>query len=168
MAVMTAPSTTFERRNIAAPWGHVYAVATDDGIASLHFDGATLGVDQTEGVATPLTSLHLDVLERELAEYFAGERTSFDVPLDLSRVKGFRADVLVAMQRIEYGTTASYTELAAAAGRPAAVRAAASGCATNPVAIIVPCHRVLRSDGTLGGYAGGLDVKQLLLALEQR
>jgi len=168
MAVLAASIATFERRDMKAPWGLVHAVATDVGIASLHFDGESLGADQSDGMATALTSLHLDVLERELAEYFDGDRRTFGVPLDLSRVKGFRADVLVAMQRIPYGKTESYSELAAAAGRPAAVRAAASGCATNPVAIIVPCHRVLRSDGTLGGYAGGLDVKQLLLALEER
>jgi len=88
------------------------------------------------------------------------------VELDWGATSGFRRRALEAMAAIPYGRTLTYTELAAAAGNPAAVRAAGSACATNPWPVIVPCHRVLRTDGTLGGYLGGLDMKRGLLALE--
>lgn len=102
----------------------------------------------------------------QLAEYFAGTRTAFTIALDLSRVPGFRGEVLEAMARIPHGATVSYAELARAAGRPTAVRAAGSACATNPVPVIVPCHRVVRSDGRLGNYGGGVPMKRDLLRME--
>jgi methylated-DNA-[protein]-cysteine S-methyltransferase len=108
----------------------------------------------------------LELAAREIDEYFAGRRTRFDLPLDLRLATGFRRLVLTCLPGIGYGTTASYAALAAAAGHPRAVRAAGTACATNPLPVVVPCHRVIRSDGTLGGYAGGAAVKQALLTLE--
>lgn len=108
----------------------------------------------------------LDPAVRELEEYFAGTRRHFDVPLDHRLTAGFRADVLAQLPLIHYGRTASYAQVAQAAGNPRAVRAVGSACGANPLPIVVPCHRVVRSDGSLGGYAGGLDAKRVLLALE--
>ena len=103
---------------------------------------------------------------RWLAEYFAGERRDFVLPLDLRLAHGFRRAVLGHLMLINYGHTQSYAEVAAATGRARAVRAVGTACATNPMPVVVPCHRVLRSDGTLGGYIGGLEAKATLLSLE--
>ena len=110
----------------------------------------------------------LDQVAREIDDYFAARRRGFDVPLDLQLAHGFRRDVLDRLQEIEYGRTASYAAVATAAGNPRAVRAVGTACATNPLPIVIPCHRVVRSDGTAGGYAGGPAAKQTLLALESR
>jgi methylated-DNA-[protein]-cysteine S-methyltransferase len=101
----------------------------------------------------------------QLGRYFAGELEEFDVVLDWSLAHGFHRACCEAMMRIPYGTTVTYAELAASAGSPRAVRAAGQACATNPIAIIGPCHRVLGTTG-FGGYGGGLDQKRALLALE--
>jgi methylated-DNA-[protein]-cysteine S-methyltransferase len=103
---------------------------------------------------------------RELDEYFAHDRRDFATPLDWRLVRGFRRDVLRATAQIPYGRTASYREIAAGAGSPNAVRAAGTALATNPLPIVVPCHRVLRTGGGLGQYRGGADAKAWLLQLE--
>jgi methylated-DNA-[protein]-cysteine S-methyltransferase len=103
---------------------------------------------------------------RELDEYFGGRRRSFDVPLDWRLCAGFRREVLRAAARIPYGRTATYRDVAAAAGRPSAFRAAGTALSTNPLPIVVPCHRVLPAGGGLGGYRGGAEAKARLLALE--
>lgn len=109
----------------------------------------------------------LDEVRRELDEYFAGHRRRFDVDVDLRLARGFRRTVLELLyDRVVFGETRSYRELAALAGSPNASRAVGSAMATNPIPIVVPCHRVLRTGGQLGGYGGGLDVKRYLLALE--
>lgn len=108
----------------------------------------------------------LDTAARQLEEYFAGARRRFDLPLDLRLATGFRRAVLSRLPAIGYGQTASYATVAAAAGRPRAVRAVGTACATNPLPIVVPCHRVIRSDGSPGRYLGGPAAKQLLLGLE--
>ena len=105
-------------------------------------------------------------LVAELEEYFAGRRRDFDVPVDLRLARGFRREVLGRLREIPYGSTRSYAAVAATAGRPRAVRAVGSACATNPLPIVVPCHRVVRSDGTPGGYLGGAETKAFLLRLE--
>ncbi|KQB87244.1 methylated-DNA--[protein]-cysteine S-methyltransferase [Corynebacterium lowii] len=102
----------------------------------------------------------------QLEEYFAGRRRTFDVPLDWGASSGFRLRVQRHLLSIGYGHTSSYGEIAAALDAPRAARAVGSGCRTNPLPIIAPCHRVLRSDGSLGGYAGGLAAKEWLLRLE--
>lgn len=108
----------------------------------------------------------LDPVAREIDEYFAKVRRAFDVPLDLSLSRGFRRLVQTHLPEIGYGQTRSYRDMAEVVGNPKAVRAVGTACATNPLPIVVPCHRVLRSDGTLGGYIGGLEAKTALLKLE--
>lgn len=110
---------------------------------------------------------HLAPVAQQVREYLAGTRTTFDVPLDLRLATGFRRTVLERLRAVGYGRTVSYAALAQAAGSPRAVRAVGSACATNPVPVVVPCHRVLRSDGALGGYVGGLAAKRRLLELER-
>jgi len=110
----------------------------------------------------------LDDVRRELDEYFAGRRDRFDVPVDLGLAKtDFGRRVLQATARIPFGQTSTYAGVAGGAGNPAAVRAAGTALGRNPVPIVVPCHRVLRTGGGLGGYTGGVHRKELLLALER-
>ena len=108
----------------------------------------------------------LDLAARELGEYFAGRRRAFGLPLDWRLSAGFRRTVLHHLPEIGYGHTASYAAVAQLAGNPKAVRAVGSACATNPMPVVVPCHRVVRSDGSVGGYLGGADAKRTLLTLE--
>jgi methylated-DNA-[protein]-cysteine S-methyltransferase len=108
----------------------------------------------------------LDASVRQLEEYFAGQRHHFDLPLDLSLSSGFRRKVLTYLPDIAYGQTASYQVVASAVDNPRAVRAVGSACATNPLPLVIPCHRVIRSDGLIGSYLGGADTKRRLLELE--
>jgi methylated-DNA-[protein]-cysteine S-methyltransferase len=109
----------------------------------------------------------LDAVARQLDDYFSGRRHTFNVPLDWQLSKGFRRTVLGHLAvNIDYGTTASYGMLARLSGSPRAVRAVGTACATNPIPVVVPCHRVIRADGTLGRYAGGPAAKRTLLDLE--
>jgi methylated-DNA-[protein]-cysteine S-methyltransferase len=108
----------------------------------------------------------LDEVRRELDLYFAGRLDHFDLPLDWRLSSGFRQRVLRAIDRIPYGQSRTYTEMARRAGNERAVRAAGSACGSNPIPLVVPCHRVLRTSGALGGYGGGLPMKQALLELE--
>jgi methylated-DNA-[protein]-cysteine S-methyltransferase len=108
----------------------------------------------------------LDEVRRQLQLYFEGKLTKFELPLDWRLSDGFRGRVQRAIARIPYGQTRSYTQVAASAGNERAVRAAGSACGSNPIPIVVPCHRVLRSGGDLGGYGGGLPMKRALLELE--
>ncbi len=108
----------------------------------------------------------LEQVRRELDRYFEGELDRFELPLDWSLSAGFRQRVLRAIDRIPYGQTRSYAEMASEAGNERAVRAAGSACGSNPIPVVVPCHRVLRTGGALGGYGGGLAMKRGLLELE--
>src|ERR1700761_7991699 len=108
----------------------------------------------------------LDAGARELDEYFDRRRRTFDVALDRSLSRGFRQLVQERLPEIGYGQTRSYRDVAELVGNPQAVRAVGTACATNPLPIVVPCHRVLRTDGTLGGYIGGPEAKTTLLNLE--
>jgi methylated-DNA-[protein]-cysteine S-methyltransferase len=108
----------------------------------------------------------LDQARRELDLYFDGKLDSFDLPLDWQLSEGFRLRVLHAIAAIPYGQTRNYTEMATTAGNERAVRAAGTACGRNPIPVVVPCHRVLRTGGGLGGYGGGLPMKQGLLQLE--
>jgi methylated-DNA-[protein]-cysteine S-methyltransferase len=108
----------------------------------------------------------LDAAARELDEYFGGQRRVFDLPLDLSLSKGFRQLVQQHLPEIGYGQTRTYRQVAELVGNPKAVRAVGTACATNPLPVVVPCHRVLRADGAPGGYVGGPGAKKALLSLE--
>jgi methylated-DNA-[protein]-cysteine S-methyltransferase len=108
----------------------------------------------------------LDDARRQLEEYFEGRRTRFELPLDHQLSRGFRARAQAAIEDIPFGRTGTYASIAAAAGSPRAVRAAGTACATNPIPLLVPCHRVVRSDGSMGLYGGGVERKRLLLELE--
>jgi methylated-DNA-[protein]-cysteine S-methyltransferase len=150
---------------VDTPYGKLLLVAGPDGLRRVAFESegfdevlASMGDDAEPG--------SLDDVRTQLEEYFAGKRDRFDIELDMDGIGGFRRRALEVMAAIPYGETRTYTELAEAAGNPTAVRAAGSACATNPWPVIVPCHRVLRSGGGLGGYLGGLDMKRGLLDLE--
>lgn len=158
-------------RTLDSPVGSLLLAATERGLVRIAF--ATEGHEHVLAtLATRISPriLHaparLDQAARELDEYFGGRRTLFDLPLDLRLSTGFRRDVLAHLIEVAYGTTTSYASLALAAGNPKAVRAVGSACATNPLPVVVPCHRVLRSDGGVGGYLGGVAAKQALLTLE--
>lgn len=131
------------------------------------FDAVLESLAQRVGPRMLEAPARLDRAAAELEEYLGGRRRAFDVGLDLRLASGFRQRVLERLRGVGYGRTVSYATLAADVGNPKAVRAVGSACATNPLPVVVPCHRVLRSDGTLGGYLGGLDVKVALLALER-
>ena len=158
-------------RKVDSPFGPLLLAATTDGLVRVAFDredhDVVLGV-LAEQISPRILAAprRLDDVARELDEYFAGVRRSFDVPVDLRLAHGFRRTVLDHLRSIAYGSTESYATVAAAAGNPAAVRAVGSACSHNPVPLVVPCHRVIRSDGTIGQYLGGSDAKQTLLALE--
>jgi methylated-DNA-[protein]-cysteine S-methyltransferase len=108
----------------------------------------------------------LAAVRRQLEQYFSGARSSFDVPLAPAGTP-FQQDVWTELRRIGYGRTITYAELAARIGRPTAIRAAGAANGANPVSIVIPCHRVIGSNGTLTGYGGGLEAKRFLLALER-
>jgi methylated-DNA-[protein]-cysteine S-methyltransferase len=108
----------------------------------------------------------LDEPRRELDEYFAGRRTEFDLPIDWSILRGFTLKVLRATARIDFGELRSYADVASEAGSPRAVRAAGNALGANPMPVVVPCHRVVRTGGALGGYTGGVERKEFLLRLE--
>jgi methylated-DNA-[protein]-cysteine S-methyltransferase len=156
---------------IDSPLGELLAVATPEGLVKLGYPDVPAD-DQLEVLATTLSPRLLeaparhDRLRRELEEYFAGERRDFDVPLDWRLTGGFVRHVLEETARIPFGETRTYAQMATAAGSPRAFRAAGSALGANPIPIVVPCHRVLRTGGGLGGYGGGLAVKRRLLELE--
>jgi methylated-DNA-[protein]-cysteine S-methyltransferase len=159
-------------RTIDSPVGTLLLAATDQGLVRVAYESENHdAVLQTlaERISPRVLAAadRMDLAARELDEYFAGRRRSFDLPLDWRLATGFRRTVLGTLATdIGYGHTASYSAVAALAGNPKAVRAAASACATNPLPVVVPCHRVVRSDGSLGGYLGGVAAKQALLTLE--
>jgi len=159
-------------RTLETPIGDVLLAATPAGLARVAFaaqdhDRVLAELSQHVGPRILRAPRRLDDVAHQIDQYFAGHRRRFQVPLDLRLVRGFRREVVERISRIPYGRTSTYAAVAVAAGSPRAVRAVGSACAANPVPIVVPCHRVLRSNGALGGYAGGVDTKRALLALEQ-
>jgi methylated-DNA-[protein]-cysteine S-methyltransferase len=158
-------------RTIDTPVGSLLLAATPAGVVRVAYpiEGhekalATLAKQVSPRVL--YAPARLDLAAFQLDEYFARKRRHFDLPLDLQLARGFRRTVLDHLPEIGYGTTTSYSAVAAAAGNPKAFRAVASACATNPLPVLVPCHRVVRRDGSLAGYVGGLDAKHALLELE--
>ncbi|NKR31843.1 methylated-DNA--[protein]-cysteine S-methyltransferase [Rhodococcus hoagii] len=158
-------------RSVDTPVGRLLLVATDVGLVRVAYpreDHDVVLAMLARQVSPRILEApgRLDAAARQLDEYFAHRRTRFDVPLDLRLSSGFRRTVLTCLPDIAYGRTASYAQVAEAAGSPRAVRAVGSACATNPLPLFVPCHRVVRSDGSMGQYAGGVDTKRALLTLE--
>lgn len=154
-----------------SPIGTLSLAATPAGLVRVGFPREEGGfVEELASSLSPrIVELpnRLDAARRQLDEYFVGERRTFDLEVDLGLARGFRRQVLERLlAEVGYGETLSYLELASRAGNPRASRAVGSAMATNPIPIVVPCHRVLRTGGHLGGYGGGLDVKRWLLALE--
>lgn len=158
-------------RTLDTPVGALLLAATTVGLVRVAFD-----VEDHDAVLSRLAGavspriLHaparLDPVARQLDEYFAKQRTAFDVPMDLRLAEGFRRSVVEHLRDIGYGRRESYAEVAAAIGRPGAVRAVGTACAHNPLPVVIPCHRVVRSDGTTGQYVGGARAKTALLELE--
>ncbi|MDT8913440.1 methylated-DNA--[protein]-cysteine S-methyltransferase [Amycolatopsis sp. PS_44_ISF1] len=158
-------------RTLDSPVGPLLLAATEQGLVRVAFgiEGHEAVLEELAGALSPrilAAPARLDPAARELDEYFTGRRRAFDLPLDFRLSKGFRREVLTHLAEIPYGRTESYAQVATASGRPRAVRAAGTACATNPLPLVVPCHRVVRSDGTSGRYRGGEAAKLTLLALE--
>lgn len=158
-------------RTVDSPFGPLLIAATALGVARIAFDredhdAVLRSLAATISPRILRSERRTDDVARELDEYFAGRRRSFDVALDLRLVHGFRHTVIDQLRSIAYGHTASYAAIASAAGNPRAVRAVGSACAHNPVPVVIPCHRVVRSDGTIGNYLGGVPMKAALLEME--
>ena len=155
------------------PAGRVVAAATTRGLVRLAYEDWNGGVDRiVEALAVSLSPrileqpAALDAVAHELDEYFAGRRRAFDLALDWSLCTPFARRVLGATRRIPYGQVATYGQVAERAGSPGGSRAAGNALGSNPMPIVVPCHRVVRTGGALGGYTGGVERKELLLGLE--
>jgi methylated-DNA-[protein]-cysteine S-methyltransferase len=157
---------------VDSPIGTLIAAGTRRGLVRLAFDSENTDY-LLEDLATRISPRilespgRLDDVRRELDEYFNGRRTSFDLSIDWKLTSGdFSRKVLRAARRIPFGSVSTYTDVARRAGSPRAYRAAGNALGSNPVPIVVPCHRVVHSGGGLGGYGGGLDKKLFLLTLE--
>ncbi|BDV31216.1 methylated-DNA--[protein]-cysteine S-methyltransferase [Microbacterium terricola] len=169
---MTSAPFTFHLH--PSPIGEVLIVSGADGIVTLHplrddLSASLSGLEhQLDAALAPDdTTATARAAGAQLDEYFAGERTDFDLPLDWRLVRGFTLDALQAVCRIPYGETAGYGEVAIDAGRPRAARAVGTACATTPFSIVVPVHRVVRADGSLGEYGGHPEIKRFLVDLER-
>jgi len=159
-------------RAIDTPVGSLLLAATPVGLirvayANQDHDAVLAALAQRVSPRVLLAPQELDDAARQLDDYFTGRRHGFDLPLDLRLARGFRRTVLERLPTIGYGLTASYADVAAAAGSPRAVRAVGTACATNPLPLVIPCHRVVRRYGTPGDYVGGPQVKRALLDLER-
>lgn len=156
---------TTVRTSLASPWGAMTLVAHDEALVWVGFDGQKHAPDFSQwSISTqhPVLRMAAD----ELQQYFAGERSQFDVPVDLGRGTPFQQSVWTALRGIAPGATTSYGAISQRLGKASAVRAVGGAVGRNPISIIVPCHRVLGSNGALTGYAGGLPRKVALLELE--
>ncbi len=153
----------------SSPLGMMKLAATHAGLAGVWFEGQRhLPHELASESSWPIEICHPILIKTalQLAQYFSGQRKTFDVPLDLSGGTEFQQSVWQALLTIEPGQTSSYGNVSKTIGNPAAVRAVGAAIGRNPVSIIVPCHRVLGADGSMTGYAGGLDRKTALLKLE--
>ena len=157
---------------VDSPLGPLTVAATDRGLVQVAYPERPL--DQVLARLAEVVSprvleapARLDPIRRELLEYFEGRRRRFETPIDWALTAGFFRRVLQATARIAYGEVRTYAEVAARAGNVKAVRAAGNGLGSNPIPVVVPCHRVVRTGGGLGGYTGGLERKEFLLELER-
>lgn len=158
-------------RMLSTPVGMLLVAATEVGVVRVAyecegFDSVLAALAAQVSARMLRGAARLDAPIRQLEEYFAGRRQHFDLPLDHRLSGGFRQQVQRALPRISYGERMSYKQVAELVGNPQAVRAVGTACATNPLPVVIPCHRVVRSDGTLGGYLGTASAKRVLLDLE--
>ncbi|BBY08152.1 methylated-DNA--[protein]-cysteine S-methyltransferase [Mycobacterium noviomagense] len=158
-------------RTIDTPVGALLLAATDSGLVRVAYDvqDHALVLDALARSVSPRilrAPARLDAAARQIDDYFAKRRKHFELPLDLRLANGFRRAVIEELRRIDYGQRESYASVAAAVGSPRAVRAVGTACARNPLPIVIGCHRVVRSDGSIGQYAGGEQAKSALLRLE--
>jgi methylated-DNA-[protein]-cysteine S-methyltransferase len=152
-----------------SPIGPLAAAVTPRGLVRIAYHPAEAMAEELAAKLSPRvlrSPARLDDVHRELDEYFEGRRQDFDLPIDWALTHGFFRRVLKQTARIGYGTVGTYAEVATRAGSPRAVRAAGNALGSNPIPIVVPCHRVLRTGGGLGGYGGGVERKEFLLRLE--
>jgi methylated-DNA-[protein]-cysteine S-methyltransferase len=158
--------------SVDSPLGPLVVAATPRGLVRVAYTEPGSADDVLEDLAARVSPRMLEAPERldeprrELDEYFAGHRKGFDLPIDWSILRGFTLKVLRETARIDFGELRSYAEVATAAGSPRAVRAAGNALGANPMPVVVPCHRVVRTGGALGGYTGGVERKEFLLHLE--
>jgi methylated-DNA-[protein]-cysteine S-methyltransferase len=158
-------------RTVDSPVGTLLLAATNVGLVRVAYD-----IEDHDAVLARLARsvsprvlrapARLDTVAHQLDEYFGKRRTTFEVPVDLRLAEGFRRSVVEHLREIDYGARESYAEVAAAVGSPRAVRAVGTACAHNPLPVVIPCHRVVRSDGSTGEYVGGAAAKSALLTLE--
>jgi methylated-DNA-[protein]-cysteine S-methyltransferase len=158
-------------RTLDSPVGTLLVAATPAGVVRVAYETEDLDrvLERLAETVSPrilAASRRLDPVARQLDEYFAHQRQHFHLPVDLMLASGFRRRVLEYLPAIDYGRTTTYASVAAAVDNRKAVRAVGSACATNPLPLFIPCHRVIRSDGGIGGYVGGAENKRLLLGLE--
>ncbi len=163
---------TVAYRVIESPLGPLWVAVGPRGVLSIHYGAdpsprELARIVRAYGPGVLPDARRIDPVARELDQYFAGKRRAFDVEVDLSPLTPFQRKVLAATARVAYGDLTTYARVARAAGNERASRAAGGAIGANPIPIVVPCHRVVATDGTLGGYAGGLDAKRRLLQLER-
>ena len=157
---------------VDSPLGPLVVAATPRGLVRVAYSEAVSRDEVLEDLAARVSPrvleapARVDEPRRELDEYFAGRRQEFDLPIDWSILRGFTLKVLRETARIDFGELRSYADVTSAAGSPRAVRAAGNALGANPMPVVVPCHRVVRTGGALGGYTGGLERKEFLLRLE--
>lgn len=157
---------------VDSPLGPLWIAVGPKGVLSIHYGPAPSHAElarivRTYGPGVLPDPRRADPVARQLDQYFNGKRKTFDIEVDLSPLTPFQRRILGATARVAYGEVATYAKVAAKAGNERASRAAGAALGANPVPIVVPCHRILASDGTLGGYAGGLPAKRVLLQLER-
>jgi O-6-methylguanine DNA methyltransferase len=166
-----SPYTRLKHAVWKSPIGSLGLVRRSGGLARIHI-GADAGsfafeVERTFGESGEESGDDFAPVRRQLEEYFAGRRLVFRLPLDLDQGSPFQRRVWKALMDIPYGETVSYKEIARAIGQPSAIRAVGSAVGRNPLPIVLPCHRVIASDGSIGGFSAGLELKRRLLKLER-
>jgi methylated-DNA-[protein]-cysteine S-methyltransferase len=154
-----------------SPFGRLLVAVTPRGVVRISYPehDPDAELDELAGTVSPRilrSGPATEEVRRELDEYFDGRRTRFEVGVDMAGIEGFRRRILRATARIPYGSVRTYRDMAERAGSPRAVRAAGNALGSNPIPIVVPCHRVVRTGGGMGGYTGGVERKEVLLRLE--
>lgn len=156
------------QKTISSPLGPITLTSNSNGLESIDFgkQKSKTIISKNKSAENKLALKHLICAEKELKEYFAGKRTHFSVQLAPKKGTEFQRKVWKALGQIKYGSTCSYKILASKISKPKAMRAVGSANGKNPLPIIIPCHRVIAHNGSLGGYSGGLFIKKKLLEIE--